>query len=396
MLKNQQRKDKMLESMKKEISEDIKKVYESGKMTNAEIKTVVENAVSKVIDNSKDGLLEINEIAKTAVIATISELKSADGANRAHIQAMVDGIVHGMSKKSKESIDKIDIELLKTKYRLQEEKERLNLQLKDTLDGAKEAALDFSQEIKSDIEDVVTETKLKSIEALGLMREIIRHSVKTIIDEGVDVEEKITQVTKEAVDNALNAGKLSAQKAKEVSQEAILAAIQTAEEAQKDIEKTTKSAVSGAKQSIIQIVDKTKASFKEAGEMTVDLMEEDVRHTLEDLQIMEEFFVEALGNVANRVDETANKVLQESIREIKKTNTQMKESVEEAADEALQYLKEKGSSFAYATKEKAKEIAEDVKEEVVVLSERMLAVTKGALSGMIDGAKKAMKKDEGK
>jgi len=35
----------MLDTMKKEISEDIKKAYASGKMTTAEIRTVVESAL---------------------------------------------------------------------------------------------------------------------------------------------------------------------------------------------------------------------------------------------------------------------------------------------------------------------------------------------------------------
>jgi len=109
-------------------------------------------------------------------------LKSAESATKAYIEAAVNGTVGGISKSSKKAINDIDMELLKTKYRLEEQKDRLSSQLKDALNGAKEAASAFSAETKAKIEEAVTDAKLKSVEILGLMKETIKHSVKTVID----------------------------------------------------------------------------------------------------------------------------------------------------------------------------------------------------------------------
>ena len=56
----------MLETMQREISENLKKINETGKAVTQDIKEVVENAVFKATQNVKDGATEINSIAKNA------------------------------------------------------------------------------------------------------------------------------------------------------------------------------------------------------------------------------------------------------------------------------------------------------------------------------------------
>ncbi|MEO1938457.1 MAG: hypothetical protein ABGW85_07495, partial [Sulfurimonas sp.] len=174
----------MLDTMKKKISEDIKEAYTSGKISAEEVNSIVGNAVSKAIESEKEGAEDINNVAKEAVATTVAELKSTGNERKDYIEAAINGTVSGISKNTEETINNIDMELLKTKYRLREQKESLAAQLKDALDGAKEAASNFPKEAKKEIEDAVTDTKLKSIEILGLMKETIKHSVKAIIDEG--------------------------------------------------------------------------------------------------------------------------------------------------------------------------------------------------------------------
>ena len=137
--------------MRKEIAQDIKKSYESGKMNASELKDIVENAILKVAESAKDGVVDINDIAKEAIVATVTELKSTGNGTKEHVQAVVSGTIDGISKNSKEIVDDLDMELLKTKYRLWEKKGELSVQLKDALNGAKEAASTFSDETKDDL-----------------------------------------------------------------------------------------------------------------------------------------------------------------------------------------------------------------------------------------------------
>jgi ElaB/YqjD/DUF883 family membrane-anchored ribosome-binding protein len=119
-----------------------------------------------------------------------------------------------------------------------------------------------------------------------------------------------------------------------------------------------------------------------------------IKQTIEDLEAMNDAFMEALGNTAHKVGDVAQEVLHESIARMKQSASQIRERAEEAAEVAFDYLTEKGSQVAYSAKEKALDAAEVVYDETAELAEKMLKITKGALSSMVDGAKKAMKKDE--
>ena len=272
----------MLNTMKKEISEDIKKANESCKMNTQEVESIVEHAVAKTEQSAKAGkeAIDIQAMAKEALIMAIRELKSAGRATKTNIEAVVNGTMKGINKSTKEALNDIDMELLKTKYRLEEQKDRLSSQLKDALNGAKEAASAFSAETKAKIEEAVTDTKLKSVEILGLMKETIKQSVAIVIDEGKDVEEKVAHITRAATENALSEERLSAQKVKDVSEAAILAAVEAAQEAGKEVKETTRGAVEGTKQGLTTSIEKAKEKLAEAKDKAEDLVEEDIKQTI--------------------------------------------------------------------------------------------------------------------
>ena len=386
----------MLETMKKEISEDIKKAYASGKVSTLEIKDIVENAVSKAIKSAKEGAADINDVAKEAVIATVTELKSVGDATKEYIEAAVNGTIDGISKNTEETINDIDIELLKTKYRLQEQKESLAAHLKDALNGAKEAASTFSGDPKTEIEDAVTDAKLKSIEILGLMKATVKHSVKTIIDEGNDIEARVAHITKEATGNALNAGRLSAEKTKKVTETVLLAAVEAAQEEGKEVKEATQAAVEGVKEGVVGSIEKVQAKLIEAKDEAKDFAEEDMWQTIEDIETMNDAFKEALDNTAHKVGDVAVDVLLESIDRMQQSASQINERAEAAAGVAFDYLIEKGSQVAYSAKDKALEASEVVYDETAELAEKMVKITKSAFSGMVEGTKKSMKKEEEK
>ncbi len=386
----------MLETMKKEISKDIQKANKTAKITADEVKSVVENAVFKATQNVKDGAMEINSIAKEAVISAVEELKKSGHVEKARIDAVMIGLINGIEKSTKESIDAMEMEMLKTKFLLKEKNGELLAKLKETLDGAKEAAVAFTDESKTQIEEAANEAKLKSVQMLGLMESSIKRSVKTVIDEGDDIEEKISHITREAVKNALDKTRLNALKVKEVSSAVILSSVEAAQEAKKDIKKTTKGAIEGAKQGVIEAINIAKIKLSEAKESSIDFVEEDIKQTVEDLESLNDAFVDALSSTANKVGDISKTVIEESIKEMKKDASQLKDIASDAAEVAIEYLKEKGTGIVYSTKEKAYEIAQATKEEIVDLSDKMVEIAKGAYTGMVDGVKKAIKKEEEK
>ncbi len=381
----------MLDKMKKEITEDIKKANESGKMTVEEIETIVENAVSKVTHNTKDAVVDMNELAKEAVTITIKELELTGEISKELARAVVNGVINGINKSAKENINDMDMELLKTKYRLQEQKDRFSVNLKNVFDGTKEGVSKFSGETKKELEEALLDVKLKNVESLGLMSETIKHSIKVVIEEGEDIQNKVAFIAKEATQNALDSGRLTAEKTREISELVLLATIESAQELEKDIEETTKGAVIGVKDGIVHSVKKVQAEFVEAKDGSTELfVEENIKEMISDLNTTEEAFIIAIGNTISRVDNSAKTVLKYPIKEIQEITSDLKESVSDTTEVAINHLKESGSYIAYNVKEKVFELADDAKDEIADLSEKMVKVSKGAFTGMIDGAKKVI------
>jgi|FLOH01.1.fsa_nt_gi hypothetical protein len=382
----------MLETMKSEISEGIKKAYASGSIKVEEIENIVSIAVSKVAQSAKNEAIDINNIAKEAIQTAVAELKSIASIKKAQMEAVINGTINGISKDTRELISNIDMELLKTKYRLQEQEDILSVHLKEVLAGAKEAAAIFSDDTQSALEDIVTETKLKSIEALGLMQDTIKHSVHATINEGKDIEARVEHIVRKAVENALDAGRLSAQKVKEVSQTVILAAIEAAEESGKKVKETTKGAIKGAMNAVTSSIEKSKLKLQKLEKTTEGIIEEDYKQTVETLEAMNGSFIEALSNIANRVEKSARNILQKSIAEMKEYGSIIEKNSKEKVSMAIGYLKEKGSVATHAATETTKNIAKTAKEEINDLSEKMITIAKGTVSGVVKTTKKDKKK----
>jgi len=177
------------------------------------------------------------------------------------------------------------MEMLKTKYRIQEKNSELLTKLKDALDGTKEAAETFTDENKEHIEEAATDIKLKSAKILGLMESTIKQSVKIVIEEGSEVEEKISHITQETVANALNETRLSAQKVKDISKKVIVSSIEAARESDSKVKEVARGAISGTKKAILVKIQEAKVDIQKAKENTEAFTEEDILQTKEDLEV---------------------------------------------------------------------------------------------------------------
>ncbi|MBL0721729.1 MAG: hypothetical protein JJV88_04030 [Sulfurovum sp.] len=380
----------MLDQMKKAISEDIKTAYTSGKVTIEEIEQIVEKSVAIVIENAKDDALDVNKIAKEAVSTTMKELQLLEKVTKEMTGAILNGTIKGITKNTQDAINETDIELLKTKYRLQEQKDRLTKNLKNAFDGANEASSKFSGETKLEIEDAVINIKLKSVESLGIMQDTIKHSVKVVIEEGEDVQNRVANITKEATENALNSGQLTAEKTKEISELVMLSAIESAQELDKYIEETTKGAVYGTRDGVTSSIESVKIDLIETKDDAIDSINKNIDQTIKDINTIENAFIDALGITTNKVGDIAQSVLKYSISELRELTSTLHEMALNTSEIAITYLKKSTQDVTTETKGKVNDLADDVKDEIVDLAEKMAKISKGAILGLVDGAKKAI------
>lgn len=382
--------------VKEAITKSIQDLHAAGKTDAEAIERAVEQAVSEAMQNVEGEREHVRGFAKDAMTGAVSALKTVGAETQENIEGVVEGTLKGIGKSSREMMQNLDMELLRTKYRLEEQKGVLAAALKEAFDGAKDAAETFSGETTDKIKDAATTLKLKNAELLGLMEETVRQSVQSVLLEGKDIRKNVSNITQNAMENALNTGRLSTQRVKALSESVLLAAIETAEATGKNVKETAQGAVDGTKKAIAGSIDATKTKLANAKAQTLDAAKEDLEQTLEDLQFFEEMFIETLSKTADEVGDAAQEVLLVSIDEMKHRSSQIKEKAQTATRAILEHLKEERIDFTQKAQKQARETAKLAKEEAADLADKMLKITRGAFSGMIEGAKKALKSDEEK
>ena len=206
-----------------------------------------------------------------------------------------------------------------------------------------------TQELVSEIDMELLKTKYKFQEKEDVLSMKLKDGIDNAIKTQEEIYEEIVKIVKISTENALEKGKLNAKKIKEVSEITILTVIETAQKNKNDIDKTIKSAIDGLKEGIISSIEKTKIEVINAKEKSNTFIEEEIKEIISDLESLDNWFKESLLNVANKV----NNITEESIR---KNIAEIKDSSEKTISEVRE-------------------------------------IAKGAISGMINGAKDAMKKD---
>ena len=206
-----------------------------------------------------------------------------------------------------------------------------------------------TQELVSEIDMELLKTKYKFQEKEDVLSMKLKDGIDNAIKTQEEIYEEIVKIVKISTENALEKGKLNAKKIKEVSEITILTVIETAQKNKNDIDKTIKSAIDGLKEGIISSIEKTKIDVINVKEKSNIFIEEEIKEIISDLESLDNSFKESLLNVANKV----NNITEESIR---KNIAEIKDSSEKTISEVRE-------------------------------------IAKGAISGMINGAKDAMKKD---
>ncbi|MCK4426677.1 MAG: hypothetical protein KAV69_07995, partial [Deltaproteobacteria bacterium] len=116
--------------------------------------------------------------------------------------------------------------------------------------------------------------------------------------------------------------------------------------------------------------------------------------TKEDLEAVGDLFVETIRGVAGKSGKVAGEVLTEIADQARKTPSTLKEKASEAAETVSNRLKELGKDTFGKAAHLTEETVHTAADEARQLSKRALDIAKGAVSGMIRGAKDVLKKDK--
>ena len=156
----------MLQEMKQKLAENIKKTNESGKLTARQVYDITRNSVAQTAQNLKGGARDLQKKTKEAVTTTVQTLMDAGKADQEKISAALDGAVDGVKQIESEKLNITHNELKQVKKRVADEKVKLAERLRSAISGARDAAGNFTGEVKDSI-NTASQTVVDRIKELG-------------------------------------------------------------------------------------------------------------------------------------------------------------------------------------------------------------------------------------
>ncbi len=373
--------------MKDRIVEELQKAKEAGQITTEKVSEIVRKAVSASVAETRGSIDKLRPIVKDAVASAVEGLKDTGADVKEVFGGAVEDAIAGACSSGYQAVEATREQIRKLEIRLKDEKTKLAQSLREGLEGAKDAGAALSEDMRGRVDAAITETKLKSTELLGLTKQTVKEAVKRAIESGKDVKETVAQITSDATERALKEGLFTADRVKTVAGKVMSGAVEAAEEAGKDVKDVAAGAFEGAQKGIASTVESV-------GDKTKALLSEDLAKTKEDLEAIDDLFIETTRKVARSSGEEAKGVLNDLADQTKKTTSALREKAYHAAEATAERLKEGGKDAAKATAEAAGKGAQIMAEEAKELGKRSVAVAKGAISGMLKGAKEALKKEK--
>ncbi|MGD9039165.1 MAG: hypothetical protein PVH82_05990 [Desulfobacteraceae bacterium] len=383
-----------MKEIKDHVLEALTRVGETTELTPGQVHQIMREAMAtktKGVKGDKEGL---RRITGGAIKASVEELEKGGKATEAMIASAVDGVVEGVKKGLQDEVEALEAQMKQIKVRLREEEKKKSLDLHAALEGASESTEAFTGEVKELVEDAVVDAKLKNALILGLTRETVKEAVKQAIEIGKDVEETVTNITRDATLKALAEARFSAEKVKEVSNIVLSGATEAAEETGSYVREVAQGAVRGSREGVMRAARRVKEDVSEKGEKAEKHIREDVTKTKEDLEAAQEVFLETLNRLSRRVSDVTGEVFTNLAKKSREVSWGAKEEAGQIREYATGRIKELGKGSLDRTAQATGKAVQGLAEEAKELGKRSMYIAKGAISGLLKGAKDGLKKGE--
>ena len=384
----------MLDEVKKQLTESIQQIKENGTLTANEVYDITRNRIVASAQLIKDGTKELHETTKEMITTSVQSLIEAKETSEEKISAALHGVLDAIKLIESEALETAHQEVRLAKKHVQEEKLKLAQRVKESFAGANEAADTFTTDVQENIRTALNDVKLKSTELMGLTNEAVKDAVCKAIETGVDVEETIVSITRDATSQALAEARFTAGQIRRVSENVLTAAVEAAEEMDSHVKETASAATEGVRQGLAESVERIRKSIVSTGQDTKTMAIEEIEQTKAVLESVNDLFVGALHTVAGKTSNATKSLLDEMADDAKKVGSSLREKSLSASHTATERLKELGEEVLDKTEKVSKQAAHVVATEVRELSERMLAIARGAATGMWKGTKEAITKRE--
>ncbi|HEY9632252.1 MAG TPA: histidine kinase [Coleofasciculaceae cyanobacterium] len=159
----------MPNSVKDQITADLQKAKQEGKLRSERIREIVQSAVAQATSEFKEGSTEIRSVVKDAVSTVIDNLKDKGEEIKEEITASVEGAIEGIASLRRQSIAKSQDEVKQLQAHIDTEEKKLQEEIDSALIEIEKAESDNkSPQIKTALESAVN--TLKDSEEVSLMK----------------------------------------------------------------------------------------------------------------------------------------------------------------------------------------------------------------------------------
>lgn len=158
----------MSNPIKTQITEELQKAKEEGKVRSERIREIVKAAVSQSTSELKEGSGEIRHIIKEAVSTVIDNLKEKGEELKDEVTASIEGAIEGFSSYRRQSIAKSQAEVKQLQAQIDHQENELQTQIDQALIDIEATGQDTSPKIKTSIEAAIN--SLKDSEEVALMK----------------------------------------------------------------------------------------------------------------------------------------------------------------------------------------------------------------------------------
>ncbi|MDR1008119.1 MAG: hypothetical protein LBL65_06105 [Campylobacteraceae bacterium] len=319
-------------------------------------------------DEVRNAIKELFEL----FIFTLKEEKIRDAKS---ISSVVDGLIRAASYDKKEYLFKIIYEREEIEKAINRESAEIKQLIANTYDTIEAALTGLKDDEKEQVVRGLNDAKLLNVEMLGILKEAAEEAFITTLENGVDTEDTISELSKTFTYQAINEGKFTKQRILGIASTILEAACDIADSDYANAHCVLKGVVKGIRDGIAKSAEKFKNNLKFAPDEIKEFLKNSEENRLGVIDIEESFIALLKQCQINNIDISA-KILSEIIAEqdtyiarLKRLSTQtadvLSEKIETFKDETFKEFKEMaGKKFEEIKRETNKKV-ESFKEDAV-------------------------------
>lgn len=342
--------------------------------------------ISEILKNPQENK---DETLKNVFIETVSWLRNSELLNKEYLKSLINAIINEKTKDLNETINQLNKEKIKILTELEKYQDKYNETLNNLLENIKIISDEMEEKIKKEVNESINELTSQNEKAIFEMQKNIINDIKKAVEENRNISDEVKNTINQNIQKALKNSQLTISQTKEIFKKAILSVKEISEELNLDMQKNLAIAIKSAEDYVLLQINKLKTYLDESNDIK-EIIQKDVLKSLENLEIIYIGMIEAIGDFSQKNE----KILQEELEDMRKKIAEIKSEVKEIIIQKIEILRIESGDALNRAKEKTKILTDEMKEKFENLSTKIAKITKGAINGMIEGAKKAMEEDK--